>query len=520
MLTLLSRKYDTPSERDQLAYHPLHRFALESTRQYQQQFADMYFLRLAKIKPAVDQVAADIFDDVVVGGAHARKVDRVLDVRQGELCWVSGTVYMDMPYKPNILDDVSKDKLLSKPEAVRKYVPEDDDDVLAEGRGSVAILLEDDSGRIRLVGRALRTVLLVTGCIVAVMGTENEDGELEVLDIVFPDLPPQPARWALTNDAEPLAKRSKIEDVDMDVDGSGHRNGASQDGKKIAIVSGLNFSGPHAAAAVETNLLLEFLLGETVATGDAVHISRLIVAGNSIVASDSPEAANAQADTAKTAATTEALNKKYGYDSSSYNPQPSRRLDAFLGELLPSMPVTLLPGVHDIANASIPQQPIHSAMFPKARVYTSATAGAAKTNKAAGGGGGWFDPVTNPWEGEVEGWRMLGTSGQTLDDIAKYVQGDDRLSMMEATCRWRCCAPTAPDTLWSYPYQEDDPFVLDSCPHVYFAGSQPEFGTRVITGPEGQTVRLVAIPAFSETREIVLLDTETLGVSVVKIGKE
>ena len=38
-----------------------------------------------------------------------RRVDRVLDVRQGDLCWVAGTVYMDMPLKPNILDDISKD---------------------------------------------------------------------------------------------------------------------------------------------------------------------------------------------------------------------------------------------------------------------------------------------------------------------------------------------------------------------------------------------------------------------------
>lgn len=37
------------------------------------------------------------------------RVDRVLDVRQGELCWVAGTIYMDMPLKPNILDDISKD---------------------------------------------------------------------------------------------------------------------------------------------------------------------------------------------------------------------------------------------------------------------------------------------------------------------------------------------------------------------------------------------------------------------------
>lgn len=36
-------------------------------------------------------------------------MERVLDVRQGELCWVAGTVYMDMPLKPNILEDLTKE---------------------------------------------------------------------------------------------------------------------------------------------------------------------------------------------------------------------------------------------------------------------------------------------------------------------------------------------------------------------------------------------------------------------------
>lgn len=44
-----------------------------------------------------------------IAGETARRVDRVLDVRQGELCWVVGTVYMEMPLKPNVLDDISKD---------------------------------------------------------------------------------------------------------------------------------------------------------------------------------------------------------------------------------------------------------------------------------------------------------------------------------------------------------------------------------------------------------------------------
>ena len=98
-----------PAERQQSAYKSLGTFTLDKDRPYQQQYGDMYFLRLAKIKPAVEQIAATAWGDTVIGGEPAQKVERVLDVRQGELCWVAGTVYMDMPLKPSILDDVSKD---------------------------------------------------------------------------------------------------------------------------------------------------------------------------------------------------------------------------------------------------------------------------------------------------------------------------------------------------------------------------------------------------------------------------
>lgn len=42
-----------------------------------------------------------------------KKVLRVLDVKKGELCWIMGTVYMEMPLKPNILEDIGKDVRLS-----------------------------------------------------------------------------------------------------------------------------------------------------------------------------------------------------------------------------------------------------------------------------------------------------------------------------------------------------------------------------------------------------------------------
>lgn len=276
----------------------------------------------------------------------------------------------------------------------------------------------------------LKSVFLVTGCIIAVMGTENVNGELEVIDLQFPNLPPQPDRWALskppaTNGKK--AKKSKDEDEEM-TDAQSRGSGG-----KVAIVSGLSFSGSDASHAIELNLLLEYLLGEALDPStqqELSHISRLIIAGNSISLEERRPLDEPQ--------TEKKTSKKYGYDASTYNALPSQLLDDFLASVLPTMPITMLPGAQDPANASYPQQPVHAAMFPNARAYTTAPT----SNEP-----GWFDNVTNPWEGELDGWRVLGTGGQNLDDVFKYVDSEDRLGMMEAMCRWRCCAPTAPDTL-------------------------------------------------------------------------
>lgn len=99
---------DVP-ERTASNYAPLKTFALEKNRQYQQQYADIYFLRLTKIKPAVEEVAVAEWEGLSIGNEKARRVERVLDVRQGELCYVAGTIYVDMPLKPNVMEDVATD---------------------------------------------------------------------------------------------------------------------------------------------------------------------------------------------------------------------------------------------------------------------------------------------------------------------------------------------------------------------------------------------------------------------------
>ena len=51
---------------------------------------------------------------------------------------------------------------------------------------------------------------------------------------------------------------------------------------------------------------------------------------------------------------------------------------------------------------------------------------------------------------------------------------------------------------------------------MYIVGNQPAFDTAVIEGPVGQMTRLIAVPSFKETGELVLLDNDSLEVDVIK----
>lgn len=286
----------------------------------------------------------------------------------------------------------------------------------------------------------LRLTQLATGAVIAVLGTENSNGDFEVVDIKVPDLPQQPRRWERDQKPSP-------ENISKG---------------KIAFVSGLGITGT-SSDTLALELLADYLLGYTGSSpsspSDASTITRLIIAGNSL-GSDVMAAA---ASTENGASSKKSGTKKYGYDAASYNASPITQLDNFLAEILPSIPVTLMSGEKDPANFSLPQQGIHRAMFPQARAYCAPPPPAGEQAEP-----GWLDSVTNPWEGDVQGWRVWGCSGQNVDDVLRYLDFlddedgsgsedakngdiDSRAKVMESMLRWRCGVPTAPDTICRVP---------------------------------------------------------------------
>ncbi|CAA9962205.1 DNA polymerase protein [Pyrenophora teres f. maculata] len=470
------------ASRDASAYSPLHQFLLPpaTERQYTQQFADMYFLRLMQLKKTVKQLAEEAWRGFELDDKKASFVERVLDVRRGELCWVVGTVYMEMAGKPNVLDDIEKDNWIADPPHRDTYV---------SASGGDEMMLEDESGRLRVSGEPLQG-RVVTGCILAALGTEQDDGSFLVIAIQYADLPRQPPRWerddiALSKQKKEIPKRERA--------------------GKVAIVSGLELTGAD-DDAISLDLLVEYLTGEAAdPTTQALtsQITRLLIAGGSLQ-HGSPILSREDFAAKKAAA------RHYGYDASSYNSAPTERLDDFLSDILPTLPITMLPGTNDPSNVALPQQPLHPALFPKTRLYAEPPI---ESNESLNG----FDAVTNPWTGDIDGYRVLGTGGQTVSDLLKYLKGVTPVEAMEKMLRWRCVAPTAPDTLWCYPFQDGDPLMMTECPHIYIAGCQRKFEAKTITGPAGQKVLLVSVPKFSTSGKIVLVDMESWDVEVVQV---
>jgi len=75
-------------------------------------------------------------------------------------------------------------------------------------------MIEDESGRIQLIGDRLKRANLVTGVIVGALGMETSDGGFEIADLCYAGMPPQEA----DPDVDPSSKGGDK----MDVDGMAH----------------------------------------------------------------------------------------------------------------------------------------------------------------------------------------------------------------------------------------------------------------------------------------------------------
>merc|ERR1712048_384683 len=295
-----------------------------------------------------------------------------------------------------------------------------------------------------------------TGMITAVRGSEKQGGVFTVEDRVLAGLYPQPT---------PTLDKSLLNGED----------------RYVVLVSDLGIGGK-GTNMTSLQLLVDMICGRLGSTQDQEEfskISRLILAGNSL-----SEETSGRGD--------DKIAKYLLRNVQAKSVAGMSQLDQLVFQAGSCVPVDIMPGENDPASQFHPQQPLHKCMFPRSMSYSTVQA------------------VSNPYEALVGGVRLLGTSGENVNNIFQYSGFEDRMDVLQMTLECGHVAPTCPDTLCGYPYEKKDPFIIQNCPQVYFAGSQPEFNSRTITGIDGQRVLLLSVPSFKDSHTAVLLNLRDL----------
>lgn len=484
---------DGASTRPALDMSRTHQRFLLRQLHFTQQFAAMYFLRLGQLKPRAEARFRELCLELSEGIAHRR----VLELVPGERSVCFGTVFKHIKKYPRFLDEYQK-------ELVRIELGEDDgeggegDDVDADGANEGGIMeadggldaegapelstnycseadvlmLEDDSGRVELYGVDCHS--FVTGMVVLAVGVLHEKGKFELTQMLPCGASPQP-KLSLPS------------------------SGPSHKPVYVAFVCGLGVAHQGSTTA-QTDLLVDFLsgnLGDDALMEVTSRISRLIIGGNSIDGCDELRLKNKvkldPSDHVKVSDTT-AVNTSANC---------MRALDNVLAAIADTIDVDLMPGENDPSNSFLPQQPLHPIMLPESSKRTS------------------LRLVTNPYEcsvaahgsapgkGGPSSVSLFITSGSNVDDMLRQTRWASPLDALAMAVECGCACPTAPNSLVCYPFQESDPFLFPTTPHVLVACNQREFSTsfRSIPSTSGSvSTRLVSVPSFSKTGVIVLVD--------------
>ncbi|XP_050433902.1 DNA polymerase delta subunit 2 [Adelges cooleyi] len=316
------------------------------------------------------------------------------------------------------------------------------------------VIIEDELQRIPLALDKLHDNMLsvdniMTGCIVALKGMPQEGGKFCVLEYCWPT-PSIPAKI---------------------------NNQTSGDEKFLILISGLEL-----ATSVDTHFHVQLfvdwvtgLLGDKGTNEKASKVVQVLIAGNSIRSTPMKKP-----------------NYRDKIDDFPKDIQAIKQLDDILLQLASSVDVQIMPGEFDPSDRTLPQQAFHKCLFPKTSEYSS------------------LHRVTNPNKFEIEGNLIMGSSGQTVQDVQRFSNLEDPLDIMGKILEWGHQIPSAPDTLPCYPFEGQDPFIIKDMPNVFFVSNQPSYQTSLKENSSGTTTRLICVPSFSTTQTCVLLNLTTL----------
>ncbi|EKF30788.1 DNA polymerase delta subunit 2, putative [Trypanosoma cruzi marinkellei] len=552
---------EAPRRRAGLSLQRTHQRFLLRRQQFTQQYAAMYQCREKVLQPRALRAIRRKIDIQLSTGSSTPPFARVLDLVPGQRALCVGVIYKQMRLLPRFLDEYQK-------ELIRIDAGEDDDeesgvaDALCDtttpltserlvtmngdgedggrrhaewqgGRGESReqqvslchsadeVFMEDGSGRVLL--KDVPVELLCTGLVMGVDGTLRDNGCLFVHN------------YALTDLREIYVPRL--------LPGKTPRLPCY-----VGIVCGLGLGSSQMQEAEVTRsrtmveLLVDYLsghVGDDKMITQASRIAHLVIAGNSIAPTDELR-----------------LKKKVKLDPSDHTRLSDDKqeggtitsamlmseFDAVLTRIAETIEVDVMPGDQDVTNAFQPQQPLHPLLLPEAarrsslKLVTNPYEFHAFPGKTPTAAAERTATTTTTTTTMAEGGTIFFiSSGSNLNDVSRETRYRTRLDAMSMLLRCGCACPTAPNTLFSYPFKISDPFVFPNAPHCFVCCDQPDMQTRWVPlegfNPAGEEttneealvedsagVRLICVPPFSQTGALVLVDVNSPQLDTVVVN--
>ncbi|KAG8339471.1 putative DNA polymerase delta subunit 2 [Trypanosoma vivax] len=501
------------------------------------QYSAMYCARLKALKrSAMDALLKKIVASASASTDCIPPTCRLLDLTHGQRALCVGVVYKQMRLLTRFLDEYQRELVRidaggdaedgtdmceaipppvnNEEESAVRNQNDENDNCQPDGnlcRAGDELFMEDGSGRLLLEGVAAE--LFCTGLVVAVDGTLRDNGRLAVHSYSMIDLRELyvPRALAGVQCSEPLY---------------------------VAVVCGFELGNPdvpnvEAAARGRTmvELLVDYLsgcVGSEAMKTHASRISRLIIGGNNIAITDELR-----------------LKRKVKLDPSDHvklnDDKPAngtvtsaalmRQFDVVLERIAECIEVDLMPGENDMTTAFHPQQPIHPLLLPAASRCSTVRLVTNPYEFSLFPGDDMETPVGKSLDDDTKGeTTFFVSSGSALNSLCRETSFSSRLDAMSMILRSGCACPTAPNTLFCYPFVDSDPFVFQRAPHCFVCCDQPRWETRwepldafapvddsnrttldeecsaAASGVGSDGIRLVCVPPFSQTGILALID--------------
>jgi DNA polymerase delta subunit 2 len=441
--------------------HEDHREASKKIPGYIPQYSNLYRVRL-------EQLSASLLP------ADGLEIVELSKMKVNEKCCVIGLLFKQMKSRKSYVKAIEEGETLQETTEFDEVVPQDDDEFFVENGSGKRMLNLEGASLVLEGGKTLPASIhtLLSGTVALLVCSLLSDVEVQVFEVRLPGI-------------KNLPKELKVKIPNADTPGIDQLLSKASEGKRsrlVCLVAGLHMSKTGMSSAqMFRDLLLSNIAGGPI-SNILDDVQAVLVLGGLI---DNDLKLNKQ------------LLRCYEFQDKQQELLDNinnslRNLDDLLCPIAKKYPLLVLPGPGDASDSFLPQRALPNFCLPRCKNT------------------GRLTMLSNPAQFQLGGRSIAATDGYNIQTMLGLTKGlDSELDVLEQTLNAQHFAPNCPENCATFPFQKEDNLIMSQPCVLYACGGGKVLMSRVLRS-RSHDLKLLVVPKFSETREVVFLDLDTL----------